>query len=110
MRKLRSELMRASSNTDVMLGKLQSFKGQLESMEAELKPLQESTANFIIAKEKINKTLVEMGKTHEYFQVTNGVKGIAYQGFSSSRATEFLAAIDRLTKAKDFFEVNQGHY
>ena len=107
MRKLRSELMRASSNTDVMLGKLQSFKGQLESMEAELKPLQESTANFIIAKEKINKTLVEMGKTHEYFQVTNGVKGIAYQGFSSSRATDFLAAIDRLTKAKDFFEVNQ---
>lgn len=104
--KLRGGLLRVTSNTELMLGKLQSFESQLESMEEELKPLQESTGNYMMAKERINKTLVEMGKTHELYQVPMAVKGTVYQGYTPRRSTEFFAAIDKLTKSKEFFEGN----
>jgi hypothetical protein len=90
-----------------MLNKIESFESNLEDMENELKPLSESTAEFIMAKERISKTLVEVGKTHTHFRVTGSVKGIAYQGYSPDRAKEVFTAIDRLNKAKEFFEMNR---
>ena len=104
LEKLRSALSGATRNTDMMLTKLSKFESHLESLESELKPLQESTASFITARERIGATLVEVGKTHKFFRVASEVKKTAYQPFSKDREAEIFAAIDSLNKAKAFFE------
>lgn len=100
-------LSRASSDSDRMLRKLQSFETSLERTEAELAPLRSSTASIIMAKERISGVLLEMGKTHEYFQVSQSVRNIAYQGYSIHRAAQIFSAVERLVKARNFFEVNK---
>lgn len=104
LERLRSALSGATRNTEIMLTKLSKFESHLETMESELKPLQESTASLITAKERISATLVEVGKTHKYFRVASEVKSTAYQPYSKDREGEIFDAIDSLSNAKTFFE------
>lgn len=40
------------------------------------RPIEESTAGYIVAKQNISNTLLEVGKTFEYFKIASEVKNI----------------------------------
>ena len=104
LQRLRKALVKCSSNTDLMVHKLNSFDSRLDTMENKLKPLQQDTEKLILAKENISNTLLEVGKTYEYFRVASEVKDLVYAPYSKDKEKDIFAALDNLSKAKQFFE------
>ncbi len=102
--RLRKALKEGRANTELMIRKLQSFEDQLNDIETDLRPLQNGTQKYTVAKENISKTLLECGKTYEYFRIASEVKPIANAPFSQEKAREIYEALERLSKAKAFFE------
>ena len=102
--RLRKALQEGRANTEMMIKKLQSFEGQLDGIESDLRPLQDGTQRYTIAKENISKTLAECGKTYEYFRICVDVKHIANSPYKREKQREIFDAMDRLSKAKAFFE------
>ncbi len=102
--KLRLTLQEGRRNTSAMIKKLETFECQLNGIEEDLRPLQEGTQKYTIAKENISKTLAECGKTYEYFRIAADVKHIANAPYSREKEREIFDAMDRLSNAKTFFE------
>jgi len=102
--KLRKALQEGRANTELMIKKLQAFEEQLDGIESDLRPLQDGTQKYTIAKENISKTLLECGKTYEYFRIASEVKPIANAVYSRDKAKDIYDALERLSKAKTFFE------
>jgi len=102
--KLRKALQEGRANTELMIEKLQAFEGQLDGIESDLRPLQDGTQKYTVAKENISKTLLECGKTYEYFRIANEVKPIANAAYSREKSKDIYDALERLSKAKTFFE------
>jgi len=102
--KLRKALQEGRANTELMIKKLQAFEEQLDGIESDLRPLQDGTQKYTVAKENISKTLLECGKTYEYFRIASEVKPIANAIYSREKAKDIYDALERLSKAKAFFE------
>ena len=102
--RLRNTLREGTENTGLMIRKLQTFEQDLDTVEMDLRPLEESTRDYIVAKDNISKTLLEFGKTYEYFRIAADVKHIADRPYSKEKSREMFDALDRLSKAKDFFQ------
>jgi hypothetical protein len=102
--RLRKALLEGRANTELMIRKLKLFEGQLDEIESDLRPLQNGTQRYSVAKENISKTLLECGKTYEYFRIASEVKHIATAPYSREREREIFDGLDRLSKAKSFFE------
>ena len=72
-----------------------------------LRPIQEATEEYTVAKQNISNTLIEVGKTYEYFRIANEVKGIVAIGLNKDTQSEYFEALGRLSNAKIFFEAHR---
>lgn len=97
----------AQRNTSKMLGKLRRFEDRLNLIDQKMRPVQNTTEKYWAAKENIALTLVEVGKTYEYFRIAGETKGIISTGLNSQNQTEFFDALGKLTLAKKFFETHR---
>lgn len=104
--RLKDALESAQSNTSKMLSKLNTFDQRLEDLDTKLQPLQSTTSNYIKAKENISLTLIEVGKTYEYFKVTNEVKDIINGGLNDNNYEDYLISFSKIHNAKNFFTNN----
>lgn len=102
--RLKEALEGAQKNSQRMINKLDAFEVKLNDLEMKMQPIQLQTRQYTKAKENIAQTLLEVGKTYEYFQVANLVKDIVNKGITSSNQKEYLDAMIKLSSAKAFFE------
>ena len=104
--RLKDALEGAQKNTSKMLSKLERFESRLTELDEKMKPIQNTTKHYTRAKENISLTLIEVGKTCEYFRIAGEVKEIVSLGFSSETRDEFFEALGKLSLAKHFFETH----
>lgn len=102
--RLKEALEGAQKNTAKMLAKLEKFEYRLTDLDDKMRPIQATTNNYTKAKDNISLTLVEVGKTYEYFRVANDVKDVVNAGLHVPDPTEFYNALEKLSNAKWFFE------
>ncbi len=102
--RLKEALEGAQKNTSKMLIKLDKFEHRLTDLDDKMRPIQTTTKHYTRAKENISLTLLEVGKTYEYFRVANEVKEIIAVGLIANTQKEFYQALERLSNAKWFFE------
>lgn len=105
--RLKDALEGAQKNTGKMLIRLERFENRLTDLDEKMRPIQTTTKHYTKAKENISLTLVEVGKTYEYFRIANEVKDIVNGGLTSETRDEFFEAFGRLSDAKRFFESHQ---
>ena len=105
--RLKETLDAAQKNTLKLLGKLDVFEDRLGDLEDKMRPLQETTQRYSKAKENIALTLIEVGKTYEYFRIANDMKAIIQSGYNVKAQNEYLQALSKLVNAKSFFETHR---
>jgi hypothetical protein len=101
--KLKDALESAQKNTHRMIQKLDGFETRLRDLDQNMRPIEEETHRYTTAKDNISKTLMEVGKTYEYFRVANEVKDCIAAGIGSNQKAYFDAMI-KLSNAKEFFQ------
>lgn len=104
--RLKDALEGAQKNTGKMLTKLERFERRLTDLDEKMKPIQNTTRHYTKAKENIGLTLLEIGKTTEYFRIAGEVKEVVNMGMSSETQEEFFEALGKLSNAKRFFETH----
>jgi len=104
--RLKDALEGAQSNTSKMLQRLERFENRLTELDEKMRPIQVATKHYTRAKENISLTLVEVGKTYEYFRVANEVREVIKAGLHTESQEEFFAALNRLLGAKRFFQTH----
>ncbi len=102
--RLKEAIEGAQHNTSRMLNKLERFENRLIDLDNKMRPIQDSTAHYTLAKNSIVSVLAEINKTYEYFGVAEEVKEVIKNGLSSATQKQFFAALGKLTVAKTFFE------
>jgi len=102
--RLKDALEGAQKNTEKILSRLQRFESHLTDLDDRLRPIEESTEGYIIAKQNISNTLLEVGKTFEYFKIATEVKDVISCGLSADTQRAYFEALGRLSNAKKFFE------
>ena len=102
--RLKDALEGAQKNTSKMLSRLERFENRLTDLDEKMRPIQTTTKHYTKAKENISLTLVEVGKTYEYFRIANEVKEVVNAGLTSETQDDFFEALSRLSSAKHFFE------
>ena len=106
--RLKEALEGAQKNTSKMLSKLEKFEHRLTDLDDKMRPIQTTTKHYTRAKENINLTLLEVGKTYEYFRVASDVKDIIALGIQNKvQNKEFFKSLERLSNAKSYFETHQ---
>ena len=104
---LKSVLESARANTDKMVSKLQRFEDRLLIVDAKMRPIQDTTNTYSNAKMNIAETIAEVEKTYEYFRITIDVDGIINHGYGNHPHTDFFSAMEKLSRAKQFFEAHR---
>lgn len=114
---LKESLASLQTNTSKMLGKTMIFETRLDNIDKKMKPIQDATSKFMKAKENITLTLVEVGKTNEYFIIPSTTEPIITGGLHCINSTsdvpaytnydEYFGAMEKLFKAKEFFEAHR---
>eukprot|EP01036_Dinobryon_divergens_P031317 gene31317-40691_t len=107
LQRLKDTLEVAQKNTEKILTKLQRFESHLTDLDHQLRPIEESTAGYIVAKQNISNTLLEVGKTFEYFKIATEVKDTINGGLNADTQREVFEALGRLSDAKTFFETHR---
>lgn len=102
--RLKEALEGAQKNTTRMLAKLEKFDSRLTDLDSKIRPLQNATAKYTRARENISMTLIEVGKTYEYFRIANEVRDIINDGLNENNKKDFFDALGNLCSAKQFFE------
>lgn len=103
--RLKEALEGAQKNTSKMLAKLEKFEHRLTDLDDKMRPIQTTTKHYTRAKENINLTLLEVGKTYEYFRVASDVKETIGVGLNNkAHHKEFFKSLERLSNAKIYFE------
>lgn len=105
--RLKETIEGAQKNTSKMLTKLHRFELHLAELDTKIRPIQEATEEYTVAKQNISNTLTEVGKTYEYFRIANEVKGIVALGLNKDTQNEYFEALGRLSNAKTFFEAHR---
>jgi len=105
--RLKDALEGAQMNTSKMLHRLERFEKRLSELDDKMRPIQNTTKHYTKAKENISLTLVEVGKTYEYFRIANEVKEVVHGGLTSETQEKYFEALTRLSSAKHFFDTHQ---
>jgi len=90
---LKDALESAQKNTHRMIHKLEGFETRLIELDRKMRPVQEETQRYTAAKDNISKTLMEVGKTYEYFRVASEVKDVINCGFAANQKAYLEALI-----------------
>ena len=104
--RLKDALEGAQQNTSNMLSKLERFERRLGYLDDKMRPIQTTTKHYTKAKENISLTLIEVGKTYEYFRAATEVKDVVESGLNTDTQPEFFDAFRKLSNAKSFFEMH----
>ena len=102
--RLKDALEGAQKNTSKMLNRLERFESRLTDLDEKMRPIQTTTKHYTKAKENISLTLIEVGKTYEYFRIANEVKDAVSNGLTPETQEDFFEALNKLSNAKHFFE------
>jgi hypothetical protein len=105
--RLKDALQGAQRNTKRMVSRLDRCESRLSVIEGKMRPIQAATDRYYRAKENIRLTLVEVGKTYEYFRIASDVRPIINAGLTFESRDAFFEAISKLSMAKKFFKDNR---
>ncbi|KAH7970301.1 hypothetical protein HPB49_002387 [Dermacentor silvarum] len=102
-------LAKSSQLSKGMCGILSSFDERLMKLERTILPVYHETGNLQRRQENIERTLAQLEEVVQLYGVSQMAKPKISQGPSDQNLDSFLEAIEKVEKARDYFEQNSPH-
>ncbi|KAL3877047.1 hypothetical protein ACJMK2_034802 [Sinanodonta woodiana] len=101
---LKETLSRSNTNTQNMLGILNSFESRLKKMESTIVPVYNETENLRCRQENLEKVMITLENVLGYYHVSQEIGMLIKEGPESVGLDRYIAQMDKLLSALSYFK------